>query len=118
MTEGNIPYHVNIATRGVILYAKAKDKPRHNDWIILVTNVKEKTDAWGDRKPYLAVYRYISYDMDEKEFRFSDGEPCNWGRTISYDFFLASEEQRKFIIKELTKRGYKYIKCRNKLIKR
>ena len=98
--------------KGTILYASDKISER---WLILVDRVVPLENG------YKTIIRHVSYDISGKRFLCDkiNFTTSTWGSTAAgYDFYIASKEQRKFIIDLMAKNGIKYVKVLNRMIKR
>ena len=107
-----------VGLKGVIVYAKYQGNRSGLDWIILVSSV-EMIDTWppSKKEPYLGIKRYLSYNVGFQSFLINE-IPQVWGQMDGYDFYEPTEEQKKIVIDELAKKGYKFVPVLNKLIKK
>jgi len=102
---------ININTRGIITFAKGKGG--YSDWLLLVTKVKAMEHG------QLKIYGHIFYDVEYKEWYFSEGyEDYPWGRIDHWDFYEPTKEEIRLIVDKLKRYGYKYVPVLNKLMKK
>lgn len=96
---------------GILLYAVSKNG--ESRWLILVSEI----EIGQYKVPHIT--RHVSFDYEGLWFNYhTELRPEGWGTTISYDFYIATPEQKKFIIKEMTSHGIRYVKALNRLIER
>ena len=100
-----------IVVRAVPDFDSPYHKWNHSDWIILIESVFINDEDIPE------IVRFVSYDCEDKHFNISYSPQC-WGDISGYKFYVASKKERKLIIDELKRRGLKYVKILNKLIKR
>ena len=105
---------VNISTDTTrqLVYAKyvGYSHRSYGDWLILIHNVE-------NCGPDLNIRRLVSYDLKDKVFNINES-PKSWGTVKDYEFYATTDEERKMIIKKITKYGYKYVRTLNILIPR
>ena len=96
---------------GILLYAVSKSGKSR--WLILVSEIETGRDK------VLYINRHVSFDCKALWFNYNtELIPQGWGNTAAYNFYIATPEQKKFIIKEMTSHGIRYVKALNRLIKR
>jgi len=101
--------------KNVLIYAYPNDPKTYyfgRPWLLIVSNVT----AGGNGEYF--IYRIASFSIDTHTMYANESEDVLWGNTKHYDFFLATDEQKKFFAKELAKMGFKYISSLKKIIKR
>lgn len=112
MTE-RIPILLNEKTKGIIVYAESKVS--HNcSWISLIKGVAFN---WINTP---VVERHISYNPESKNFfvDYKEFRPGILGAVEDYDFYIATDEEKKIIKDELKRRHVRFVKALNKLIPR
>ena len=112
MTE-RIPILLNEKTKGIIVYAESKVSHAYN-WISLIKGV---TSNWGSIP---VVERHISYNSESKNFfvDYKKLRPGILGAVKDYDFYIATDEEKKIIKDELKRRHIRFVKVLNKLVPR
>ena len=87
----------------------------YNDWLILVHHIDV---SLGTRDGDILIYRLASYDIKQQRL-LSDTHPSNWGNLENYEFYKATEEDKKFMAHLLsTQHRKKYNKPLNILVER
>lgn len=99
--SGNI-IPITELTKAVLIFGEA--------WLVLVSHIINKDGN-------LRLFRHASYDFIFDAFYLND-KPKPWGDADDIRFYSATDEQRKFFIKKLTEKGYRFVKPLNKLIER
>lgn len=101
-------------TRGIIVVAKSPNK-NNNGFILLIDKV-EPVKILGDDDLLIYTHVMLCVDMD-LDFSFLDKR---WGYTkrYGYKFYKPTEEDINKVKNCIRKRGLKYIRGVNKLIKR
>ena len=112
MTE-RIQILLNEKTKGIIVYAESKIRYDYN-WISLIKGV---ISNWVNVP---VVERHISYNLESKNFFINDEKliPGILGAVEDYNFYIATDEEKKIIKDELKRRHIKFVKTLNKLIPR
>lgn len=107
MTE-RIPILLNEKTKGIIVYAESKVSHTCS-WISLIKGVSTPL-----------VERHISYNPESKKFfvDYQEFRPGILGAVEDYDFYIATDEEKKIIKDELKRRHVRFVKALNKLIPR
>lgn len=96
---------------GILLYAVSKNGKSR--WLVLVSKIETT------QYKLLHITRHVSFHYEGSWFNYNtELKPDGWGTTIAYDFYIATPEQKKFIIKEMASHGIRYVKVLNRLIKR
>lgn len=114
MTE-RIPIVLNEKTKGIIVYAESKIS-YEGDWISLIKGIYQPVPGVGR----VMVERHISYSTSTDEF-FIDSKkltPGILGAVEDYDFYIATDAEKKIIKDELKRRHIRFVKALNKLIPR
>lgn len=102
-----------------IVYAKAKSIVNgYSDWLVFISKVEKE-----DYRSYLHIKHFIcmtlSKDKHKHEVYFHEDGERGWGHAdLNWNFYIPSEEQKQTLIKELAKKGYKYVSALNKLVKK
>jgi hypothetical protein len=109
MTE-RIPIVLNEKTKGIIVYAESKVRYDYS-WISLIKGITGSIPV---------VERHISYNTEDKKFYIDDKKLRTgiMGLVGDYDFYIATDEEKKIIKDELKRRHIKFVKTLNKLIPR
>ena len=97
-----------------IVYAKAIGGG-YSDWLVFISKVEKE-----DYSSYLHIKHFICMAVKDKHdvYFHKDGEG-GWGHAdLNWNFHIPSEKQKQALIKEMAKRGYKYISVLNKLVKK
>lgn len=108
MTE-RIPILLNEKTKGIIVYAESKVSHACS-WISLIKGVVFNS----------LVERHISYNPESKNFfvDYQEFRPGILGAVEDYDFYIATDEEKKIIKDELKRRHVRFVKALNKLVPR
>lgn len=113
--EERQPIDITIGTKGIVVRAIPNEKNNEIykcEWVLLVSHVK--TDG-ADK---LLLYRHASINNKGWHLTGPSKKPILWGRVDYYDFYLATEEEKKQIKEQLLSNGLKYVKAINKVIDR
>lgn len=107
--------NISIDTNRQLVYAKyvGTSRSSYADWIVLIHNVEARGPKYCD----LNIRRLVSYDLKDKAFNINES-PQSWGTVKDYEFYATTDEERKMIVKKITKYGYKYVRTLNILIPR
>ena len=103
---------ISEGTKGILVYCNPKNLTPSHEWLVLISYV-DKIAAHS-----LRIYRYMSYNITLNEIHFDAGYEATWGKGDGYEFYEPTEEEKKFIVSQLTKKGYKFVPILNKVIKR
>ena len=103
--------NINEGTKGILVYCKKEELPSSFGWLVLIKNVRKDGHI-------LRISRYISYEKSEKRTHFDNGHEASWGAITGYKFYEPTRDEKKFIVNQLTKRGFKFVPILNKLIRR
>jgi hypothetical protein len=97
-----------------IVYAKAIVSGYY-DWLVFVSKV-EKDDY---RSPHIKNFFCMMIDEYKHQVYFHEDGEGGWGRVNSgWKFYTPTKEQKQTLIKEMAKRGYKYVSVLNRLVKK
>ena len=98
----------NPSFRGCVF---AKGEGSLSNWLLIISHVT--SEDYG-----LCVHRLLSYDTKRETFGIISASPMRWGIATEFTFYIATDEQKKFMRDYLTKLGLKYSRVLNKLIQR
>lgn len=97
-----------------IVYAKAIGGG-YSDWLVFVSKVVKENYCSSLHINYF-ICMTVGKDKDEIYFCENGG---GWGyANLNWKFYAPSEKQKQTLIKELSKKGYKYICVLNRLVKK
>ena len=106
-------------TKGVLVLAKPNSKcPYDEDWVLLIESVYPS--HWKNGVKVYEIRRHASYCLckDENDFcAFVSERPQNWGDASHYKFYKPTKKQRDLMKNFIAKKGFKFDKKNNKLIK-
>lgn len=102
---------INEGTKGILVYCKKEGLSSSLGWLVLIKNVRKDMHI-------LRISRYMSYEIAEKRTHFDNGREGSWGAITGYKFYEPTMGEKKFIVNQLAKRGFKFVPILNKLIKR
>ena len=100
---------------GTVLYAE--DEKNNEKWLILVSKVFK---GFSNDDTYI-IERYFSYNIESKITFFDPSKKTTsgWGTTDGgFLIYIATPEQKKYLIQVMAKNNVKYVKALNKLITR
>lgn len=98
-----------------IVYAKATIGG-YSDWLVFISKVEKENYCFTLHIKYF-ICMTVGKDKHEVYFH-KDGER-GWGyANLNWKFYIPSEKQKQTLIKELAKKGYKYISVLNRLVKK
>ena len=106
---------LGIGTKGIIVHAVPKNSRIHSEWLVLIANI---TDARYRGERTFHIQSHISYDLGLKNIYFNNGRYGNWGYGNDFDFYVPTDDEKEFMIRQLANRGYKFIPILNKLVKK
>ena len=98
-----------------IVYAKAIGGG-YSDWLVFIS--KAEKENWT---PYSHVRYFICMTVgkNKDEVYFHEDGEGGWGYAdLNWNFYIPSEKQKQTLIREMAKKGYKYISVLNKLVKK
>ena len=98
-----------------IVYAKAIGGG-YSDWLVFISKVEKE-----DYCSYLHIKCFICMEVGKFKHGLyfnKDGE-IGWGYAdLNWNFHIPSEKQKQTLIKEMVKKGYKYVSVLDKLVKK
>jgi hypothetical protein len=84
-------------------------------WVLLISHVEERT--FHDGKKHLVIYRHVS-SFYGNSIEHISLKPYSWGSIDDFRFYEANDDEKKLIKDIIKRKGFKYIKALNKLVKR
>ena len=96
-----------------IVYAKAIGGC-YSDWLVFISKVEKE-----DYRSYLHIKHFICMDVKDNDVYFHEDGEGGWGYAdLNWNFHIPSEKQKQTLIKEMAKKGYKYVSVLDKLVKK
>ena len=111
--EGRREIQIKEDTKGKIVRIENQwDCYNKSYWIVLISHIKERIDG-------NVIYRHVTiFHGAANTWEGISLIPKNWGVYENCKFYEATEEEKQEIKELIKRRGFKYIKPLNKLIKR
>jgi hypothetical protein len=106
---------INENMKPCIVYAKAMGG-MYSDWLVFISKVEKE-----NYRSFLHIKHFICMTVgkDKHEIYFHENGERGWGHADSnWKFYIPSEKQKQTLIKEMAKKGYKYVSVLDKLVKK
>ena len=108
---------INENMKPCIVYAKAIGGG-YSDWLVFISKVeKENYRSYPHIKHFICMT--VGKDKHKHEVYFNEDGEGGWGHAnLNWIFHIPSEKQKQTLIKEMAKKGYKYVSVLDKLVKK